>query len=243
MKKITIILCLILTMCIPIAAAQPRIVDKADLLSVVEEASLETLALSIADTYGIDVVIMTVDSTNEADAQAYADDHFDYQGYGIGADHSGILLLLVMDSREWVISTSGKAMDRVSRSDADSLFGHISADISSGRYYDGFSDYLSILPSYLEESEISIGGIILVSILIGAAVGGIALLVMRSGMHTAKPQSGAGNYVRSGSYRLNQHLDYYLYGNTTRTRKESNNSSGSHRGSSGRSHGGSRGRF
>ena len=243
MKRISIVLCLILAMCLPTAAAQPKIVDKAGLLSTSEEASLETLALSITNTYGIDVVILTVVSTESKDAQAYADDYFDYQGYGIGTDHSGILLLLVMDSREWVISTSGNAMDRISQSDADNLFSHISADISSGRYYDGFSDYLSILPSYLEKSEMAIGVVILISLLIGAAAGGIALLVMRSGMHTAKPQSGAGSYVHSGSYRLNQHLDYYLYSNTTRTRKESSNSSGSHRGSSGRSHGGSRGRF
>lgn len=243
MKKLSMILCFLLILSIPVFAANAKVVDQAGLLSASEEALLETQALNIINTYDIDVVILTVSSTNGKDAQAYADDFFDYQGYGIGSDYSGILLLLVMDTREWVISTSGKAQKLVSTSDADRLFGRISDDISSGRYYDGFSDYLTVLPSYLEESEMGAGTIILISLLIGAAIGSIALLIMRSGMHTAKQQSGAGDYVRSGSYKLNQRLDYYLYSNTTRTRKESSNSSGSHTGSSGRSHGGSRGRF
>lgn len=243
MKKLTLILCLILLLSIPAVASKSRIVDKADLLSTSEEAYLNSLSTDISNTYGIDVVILTVNSTNGADAQAYADDYFDYQGYGMGADHSGILLLLVMDTREWVISTTGKGMDYISRSDADDLFNRISSDISAGKYYDGFSNYLSILPSYFMGSEIGIMGIILISLLIGAAAGGITLLILRSGMHSAKQQINAGSYVKSGSYSLNQHLDYYLYSNTTRTRKENNNSSGSHRGSSGHSHGGSRGRF
>lgn len=243
MKKFSIILCLLLALCVHAVAANPKIVDNADLLSVSEETYLESLAAEISDTYVIDVVILTVQSTNGTDAQEFADDYFDYHGYGIGLDHSGILLLLVMDSHEWVISTTGKAMDYISRSDADELFERISSDISAGRYFDGFSDYLSILPSYYENSDMGIAGVILISLLVGAAVGGIALLIMRSGMRTAKQQVGAGSYVRSDSYKLKQHLDFYLYSNTTRTRKESNDSSGSHRGSSGRSHGGSRGRF
>ena len=243
MKKWYFVLLFILVLAIPVSASPARIVDNVGLLSSSEEAALEEKAAEIVKEYGIDVVIVTVLTTNGVDAQAYADDYFDQNGYGIGENYSGVLLLLVMDTREWVISTCGDAMDYISSSDADTIFENVSSYISAGEYYIGFDLYFSELTDYLLTPLEHAVGSILIALLIGLAAGGIGLLILRSGMKTAKQQRDAGNYVIPGSYKLLQHHDFYLYSTTTRVRKESNNSSGSHRSSSGRSHGGSRGRF
>ena len=104
-------------------------------------------------------------------------------------------------------------------------------------YYDrapGLSDYLRI---------------IFLSLLIGAAVGGIAILVMRGQMNTAKAQSGASSYLVDNSFDLTRRLDIFLYSRVNRTRRAQDSNGGRgggssvHRSSGGRSHGGSHGRF
>ena len=38
-------------------------------------------------------------------AEAYADDYYDYNGYGYGENDDGLLLLVSMGEREWAITT------------------------------------------------------------------------------------------------------------------------------------------
>lgn len=104
---------------------------------------------------------------------------------------------------------------------------------------------------YYEKPPRSTVSILLVSLVIGLTVGGIALLIMRSGMKTAKQQSGAAQYLNS-DVRITKAHHHYLYSRTTRTAKSEYNGGGGGRGgggshvhssSGGRSHGGGGGRF
>ena len=87
----------------------------------------------------------------------------------------------------------------------------------------------------------------LLSLLIGVIMAGIALLIMRSKMNTAKAQRDAGSYVSDGAAKIIGHRDIFLYSNVKKTRKEQSNSSGGgssvHMSSGGRSHGGGHGKF
>ena len=77
MKKLTSALLgilLIFALCIGAAAAEPKIVDKADLLSGYEESVLEQVAQQFVSDYAIDVVIVTVDGLDGKSGDAYADD-------------------------------------------------------------------------------------------------------------------------------------------------------------------------
>lgn len=90
--------------------------------------------------------------------------------------------------------------------------------------------------------------IVLISLGIGAVIALIVVLIMRSGMKTAKRQHSASNYLINGSFNLGIQRDIFLYSNVTRTRRESNNSSGGggssvHRSSGGVRHGGGGGKF
>ena len=289
MKKriLLLLLCFSLLLPVTVHAANPKVIDDADLLTNQETDLLESSAQSLADTYQMDVVILTVDSLGGKTSEAYADDYFDYNGYGIGDDFSGILLLVSMEQRDWSISTCGEAIYAVTDYGIESLAEVFLPYLSNGRYYDAFRIYLQELETYFKayRSGDPIDGYIgsydgpgtyqpgtrdevvyyeepfgfsdimvrlLVALVIGAVIAGIVLLVMRSGMNTAKQQSGAKNYMVSGSYNLYRCQDFYLYSRTSRTRKQENNSSGGHGGgggssvhhsSSGRSHGGGHGKF
>jgi len=240
-RLIPILLCLLLIL--PVSAAPPNVVDNAALLTRTQTAHLEQKAQTLTDTYDLDVAIVTVNSLGGKSSQAYADDFYDNNGYGIGSRYSGVLLLVSMTEREVAISTCGDAIDAITDREIDRLLDTVAPYLSDGEYFDGFCAYLDELESCMEGNSGGFGiGNILLSLLIGAAVGGIVIWVMRSKMNTAKPQSGAQNYMVSGSYDLYRCQDFYLYSRTSRVRK-SQDSSSTHRSSSGRSHGGGSRRF
>lgn len=88
-----------------------------------------------------------------------------------------------------------------------------------------------------------------ISLILGLIVAGIALLILRGQMRTARAQRSAASYLLQGSYQLHLQRDIFLYSNISKVRK-AENSSGGHGGGStvrsgggGRSFGGGRGKF
>ena len=251
-RLIPLLLCLLVLIPLPCAAQEQMILlnpvtDQADLLSRDEEVLLIGQAIQIFEEYGIFVAILTVDHLDGKTSMAYADDYYDQHYYPEYPD--GVLLLIAMDSRDWYISTCGTAIDRLTDYELDQVFFGMADDLRDNRFYDAFTVYLDLIPQYMQiapQSEPGFGDfmrILLISLLIGAAAGGITILVMRSQMNTAKPQYSAGNYLVNGSFQLKKHFDIFLYSRVTRTAIPKNNGSSTHRSSGGISHGGRGGKF
>ncbi len=152
------ILCFLLCLCvIPATLALalqnpelPRVVDHANLLSEEEERALSETITSIIDEYGMDVVILTVDSLSGKSAQDYADDYFDYEGYGCGEDWSGILFLLSMEYRDWWMSTCGDGIYAFTDYGIEQLFSEAAYYLADDRYYLGFNAWLEAIPAFLD---------------------------------------------------------------------------------------------
>ncbi|MGM9602889.1 MAG: TPM domain-containing protein [Faecousia sp.] len=240
-----------------VLANADKVVDEADLLTTQQEEDLAVYAESIINEYDMDVVIVIVSSLEGKTAQAYADDYFDYNGYGIGDDYSGVLFLLAIEDRAYAISTSGEAIDALSDRDIDELLDCVYDDFRRGSYYLGLRTYLDNLESefydYAQSKDSKSGkpnyaSVAVISLAVGAGAGGIGLATMRSGMKTAKPQVGAQSYLAKNSFTLPVNHDTFLYSRTSRTRIQNNSSGGGGRGSthtssSGRSHGGGSRKF
>jgi len=79
---------------IPEERLLPRLIDGADLLTDSEEAKLLERLDEISEKYQTDVVIVTNYSLEGKTSTAYADDFFDYNGYGFGENADGILCSL-----------------------------------------------------------------------------------------------------------------------------------------------------
>ena len=141
-----ILVALIPVLCLNVSASSlPLIVDNGDLLTPEEESRLEQAAQSLRDDYDMDVVILTEDTLNGQSTESYAVAFYDGNGYGVGPDGSGLVLILVMDTREWYVSTCGDAVDAVPDSAVDDLFDVMSYDLSTGAYYDAFLSFLTAL--------------------------------------------------------------------------------------------------
>ena len=134
---------------IPETRQLPRLVDRADLLSELEEEELEARLDEISERQQADVVVVTVNSLDGKSAQDYADDFYDYNGYGIGTDKSGILLLVSMEARDWHITTTGFGIRAITDAGLDYISDQFLPYLSDGEYLDAFETYADLCDEFL----------------------------------------------------------------------------------------------
>ena len=270
MKTIRWFVCAVLLACllaIPAWAENPaKVIDGGELLSPAEESALTEEILAIGEAYQFDVVIVTENGLGGKTPREYADDYYDYNGYGYDSENSGILLLLDMEQRDWYISTTGSGIRAFTDYGIQVIGEKIVPDLSSGNYYGAFSLFLEQVDLFLAQAAVGqpfdtnnrvdavrlsglerLAAVFGISLLIAFVIALIAGLVMRARMNTARRQAMAGQYVQQGSFRLTEQRDIYLYSHTSRIRRPQQNNSGGgssvHMGSSGTSHGGGGGKF
>jgi uncharacterized protein len=264
-KKLLIVLCLFLLIAPgALAADLPLVVDDAGLLSGSELTELTAEAERISAEYGMDAVILTVDSIGIKAPRDYAADYYDSMGYGQGGDHSGVMFLLAMGSRDWYILTTGGAIQTFTDYGIEKIGDDIVHDLSDAKYGAGFARFLRDAEIFMKQdaagdpydvdnhvqfkslSERALGALpwLLGASLLVALVG---LLILGRGMNTARPQHDANRYEREGSMKITRAGDYFLYHTQTRVKIERNESKGggssTFSGSSGTSHGGGGGKF
>lgn len=245
MKRILCLILILLSIALPVFAtdpAAPYVVDNAQLLSAEEYRALSENLEAVSQQLQIDVVVVTAVSLDGKSAMAYADDFYDYNGYA----PDGVLLLVCMTEREWWISTSGNAIRVLTDAKLDSLSQKFLPELSAGSYADAFSEFAqgvqSIAAASGERGGISLQAV-LICLLIGVVVAFIVTGIMKGQLKSVRRQNTANNYIRANSLNLTKSRDMFLYRNVVRRAKPKNNGSSTHRGSSGRSHGGRGGRF
>lgn len=236
-----------------------QVIDEADLLSDEEESDLNITINEIIDTYDFDAVILTVPSLNGAEVEAYADDYYDQNGYGVGDDRDGILFLISMEERDYYTSTCGYGIKVFTDYGIEKLNEKISPYLSDGDYYEGFAKYLSMTKEYLDAAYEGTPYDVkhpykepknyllreMIALVVSILIGLICVLSMKHKMNTARPQKYAGSYVKKNSYNLTNQKDIFMYRNVTRVKKEEKPEGGSttHTSSSGTTHGGGGGKF
>lgn len=238
----------------PVERTLPLVVDSADLLSDSEEASLCQKLEAVGNEHRCEVAVVTVTSTEGKSHRAYADDFYDYNGYGYGSNDDGLLFLLDMGAREMYITTHGTGLKAVTDYGRERLFDKVQGDIKSGDYYDAFMKYADIVDDYYTKYEnggaydsgsdtFAITGFNIFGAIAGAlAVGFIGTGSMKSKLKSVRSKPAASDYVKANSLDITNSNDVYLYRHVSKVKIESSSSSGggssSHRSSSGRSHGG-----
>ena len=245
---------------IPETRQLPRLVDRADLLSELEEEELEARLDEISERQQADVVVVTVNSLDGKSAQDYADDFYDYNGYGIGTDKSGILLLVSMEARDWHITTTGFGIRAITDAGLDYISDQFLPYLSDGEYLDAFETYANLCDEFLTQAKtgnaydgdhMPKGAYPWLKNLLIALGSGvvIALLIvegMRRSLKSVKMQRSAENYVRAGSIQVTRRQDHFLYTRTSKSARPKNNSgssgSSTHTSSSGTSHAGGGGK-
>ncbi len=254
-KYISLSLALIFSLCFlmfGVNADSPNIIDNADLLSEDEEIALAKEIDPVKSRYDFEIVILTESSIYGEDPEAYADDYFDYNGYG----ENGVLFLVDMGERNWHISTSGTATDVIGENELDYFEYEIIPYLSNGDYYNCFSEFIGSVEEmvnldangeeffdyyydtendFFDESTYTAGyessqsfnipKNILIALVVGFGIAFVVVLTMKGKLKTVRAKLTAENYVVPGSMNVTRSRELFLYRHVTRTPRQQNNAS------------------
>lgn len=254
-----VFICMTAVMPVYAAGDLPRLVDDADLLTNSEESTLLSLLDDISERQQVDIVVVTVDSLDGKSAQDYADDFYDYNGYGFGSENDGILLLISMEDRDWYISTTGYGITVVTDAGLEYMYGTFSDDLSDGNYAEAFTTFAEQCDDFITQANtgkpydsgnlpkapFGVVKHIIIAVAIGFIVALIVTGIMKSKLKSVHSQPSATDYVKKDSMHITENREMFLYRHIDRKEKPKNNGSGSstHTSSSGTTHGGGGGKF
>lgn len=124
------------------AESTDNIKDYLDYLSADEIEEVQGLINEAVKNTNLDLVIVITDNTEGKSSMDYADDFFDYNGFGIGDDASGLLMLINMDIREVWISTTGKAIDIFTDDRISNLIDPIYGYLTNDNYFGASKEFV-----------------------------------------------------------------------------------------------------
>lgn len=245
-------------------AAPPRLVDNAGVLTSSEASRVQEKLDKISEKHGMDIVIVTTKSLDGKSPQAYADDFYDYNHYR----KDGILLLLCPTTRDWYISTTGYGITAVTDAGRRYMSKQFLPALGDDNYAKGFTIFAKQCDKFIGEAKsgtpydiehlptqpLSLIWIP-ICLFVGFIIAVICVDVMKSNLKSARSQPTANTYIRSGSMRITEKKDLFLYHTVTkRPKPKDTGSSGSrsrsssggsrtHVSSSGTRHGGGGGKY
>lgn len=244
----------------PVKAAEelPFMVDNAGLLSTEDAAPIESQLTDLGQKYDMHFVIVTDEDPDISSAMEVADDFFDYNGYGVGDDRSGVLLYINMSTHDVWISTRGFGITAFTDAGINYILDQLVSGLGDEAYYETFETYITLCDDFMiqalngtpydvdhmpSEPFPWIGGLIMCMAL-GAIVGLIYVLILRGQLKSVAPNESAEDYMVKGSMHMTNSREFFLYRTVSKTARPQENSSGggggstTHTSSSGATHGG-----
>ena len=249
-----LILCMVAGLTLTAYAASSHLVDSAGLLTSTDAASLESKLFQISDRHNVDVVIVTVDSTDGKSLMDFADDYYDYNGYR--AD--GILLLVSMENSDWWVSTTGYGITAITDAGLEYMSDRFVSYLSDGEFAEGFDAFADLCDEFITQAKngdpydnhnlpkdpFRLVKNLIIALVIGIVAAWFTTGRMKAKLKTVHQQAKADDYIASGSLQLTHSRDLFLYTHLDRREKsESSSGSSTHTSSSGTTHGGGGGKF
>lgn len=250
----------------PAVDATEKVYDFADLLTDSEEKKLYQQATKFIKKTDLDLAIVTVSDYTKPRCdgdctRTYADDFYDYNEFGIGSRHSGVLFLVDMKTRTIYMTTTGDAMDMYNDYRIEQIMDAIYQEFTNQNYYDGIAKFMTILEKYdtigIANSKdshyvISDDGSVVRDIpwliLIGGPllITGIVMAIMISRNKLVRVATSSREYLDKKTLQTNIVKDRFVHTHTSKTpiyHSSGSSGGGGHSESSGISHGGGGHRF
>lgn len=213
--------------------------DHYQLLSSDDLQSFETQAAQLSNTYQCNVYLTIVDTldgyTGSSAARKYAEDYWNTYDLGRGSEKDGIMLLIAVDSRDYVTITHGQGetggttlftdyrIEQIEDAVVDELKDDnwtdacavyldkvsetMSFDRENGESWDSDNDPESAQSAFIFK--------LIATIVIPLLIAGGACAMWASQMKTARLKKEARDYLDESSFALTHKEDRYL--TTTRT--------------------------
>ena len=268
-KVLTLLFSLVLCLCIAtpafaqtdgFASEYERVQDLAELLSDNEEATLVTKLNELSERQKMDIIVLTTDTLNGKTPRDYADDVYDYGGFGYGEGRDGALLLISTEDNDWYISTHGYGITVFTDAGIQYVGKQIKGELSDGDFAGAFDKFVVLCDDFITQARTgepydvknlpkeSLSLIwIPIAIVAGFILSHIIVGRMKAKLKTVRFQAAANNYIKNNSLNITESRDMFLYNTVTRTARPKDSDSGggssTHTSSSGSTHGGGGGKF
>ena len=225
-KTLTVLLALVFLLALPVAAQSELgyVTDTVGILTPEQWQELELQAMDLADRYGFGVYVIVLD-----DFQNYVDTgsireaarviYSDYR-LGLGEEQDGLLLLLSMEGRDYDLRAMGWGSTAFTDYGKEALAEEFLDDFADDRWYDGFSDYLTVSGEMLEAAaagepvDVGSGGRmygILACILLGFGAAFIVRGSLKGQLKSVALGTGAGDFQAGGGLELTQEYDRFTH--------------------------------
>ena len=249
-----VLLCFVSAITVYADFINPTITDLAGYLTEEQNEELTVQLNSIREKYSFDVAFVSEKSLSAVDAQAAADDIYDYNGYGYGENYDGILFYIADSERKYHFSVCGSGETIFNENGLAYLEKKIVPYLKKDNYYAAVKSYADHTEELLEmaaegkpfnKRQHSMKYILCVvagALLLPLILAYFMMHKKLCAMKTAVKEDNAANYMKPNSMNLDFSRDIFLYSTVTKTEKPKSDS-GSHTSSSGRSHGGRGGSF
>ena len=137
-----------------------RIFDGAGLFDAKERAHLEEMAASYRDEMGVDLVVVTAFNDGRHTAMEYADDFYDYGGFGEGKDADGVLFLIYLDrpgsvTGDYWISTTGVMIRILTDKRIDTMKANVVGFLKDQDYAGAAQQFMRDVSYYVDKGIVS----------------------------------------------------------------------------------------
>ena len=138
------------------ADSEIRVFDQVGLFTEEELGQLESAVADCRESTGMDVVIVSDYAQEDATAEEYADDFYDYGGFGTGKNADGVLLLYYMDGPgksggECAVSTTGKMKLVLTDDRIDSILDDVYDELSGRDFVTATTRFLDDVDYYVDQ--------------------------------------------------------------------------------------------
>lgn len=215
------------------------VIDEYGLFSESEYYELASDAQQMSEVYGIGTYLLVVDDIGSQSAREYAKNYYSQHNLGLGTEKSGILLLVAVDSRDYVFITYGRGVNEFSDNRIDEMDDDVKSYLSKNEwmnaahvyyldcdesyaYYEENGEPINNGSRYASSSSSNSGvdTVTLATCLIIVII--IAFVIARAivkgeirSMRTAQLAHEAGNYLNNETFQLTKSEDQFI--TTTRT--------------------------
>ena len=129
------------------------VVDDAGLLTDTEKETLQAQMQEISSQYDCEIAVVTVNSYDQYDITAFADDTSDQNDFGYGKGDGGILFAISMGDRKWAISTYGTAISTITDAGQKYITDRVVSKLSDGDYNGAFTEFATLCGRFLKQDQ------------------------------------------------------------------------------------------
>lgn len=214
-----------------------------------EVNEIDRYLAAMSEELDFDVVGVMISEGYDGDAlRSFADDFYDYGGYGRGSEKDGVIFVVDMESRIMTLVTTGFGITAITDYGEELIYDHVQDDLRNEDFvsaYKGYADMVAELvyqaregaPVDIDdgdqedydgdgnrlpsaEAAAGMGGI---SLAAGAGAGFLSSQRQKSKLKTVRRKTQANSYARRDSLVLSRKQDRFLYRTVSAVPRPKNN--------------------